>query len=40
LKSLLKLDEAEECLKQAFKLDPDDRELETILEDVMVLNRA
>lgn len=39
LKSLSRFAEAEECLKQAFKLDSEDLELESILQDVMLANR-
>ena len=39
LKSLSRFAEAEECLKQAFKLDSEDLELEAILQDVMLANR-
>lgn len=40
LKSLQRYSESEEVLKQAFKLDPNDRELELILQNVMILNRS
>lgn len=35
----MKYEEAEEILKQAFKLDNEDKELEKILEEVMIANR-
>lgn len=40
LKSMGRLPESEESLKQAFKLDPDDPELEMLLEEVMMRNRS
>ena len=35
-----RLPESEEALKQAFKLDPDDSELEMLLQEVMLKNRT
>eukprot|EP00347_Sterkiella_histriomuscorum_P017412 403349474 len=39
LKKLNRLDEAETALKEAFKLDNDDRDLELLLREVMLLHR-
>lgn len=39
LKKLQKMQESEAALKQAFKLDPDDAELEILLQEVMISNR-
>ncbi len=40
LKSLGRFPESEEALKQAFKLDPEDSELEILLQDMMLRNRT
>jgi len=38
-KKLQLFTEAEETLIKAFKLDPEDREIEQILQSVMIVNR-
>ena len=40
LKTLRRFPESEEALKQDFKLDPDDPELEMLLQEVMLRNRT
>lgn len=40
LKKMNKFEEAEKSLKEAFKIDNDDEQLEMVLREVMIINRG